>query len=276
MERSSAVAQASRRELGEHRPLRVLVVEDTVGVSNLIAAALRAEAMLVEEAATGLRAIACKESFSPDIVLVDLGLPDMDGIELVQRFAQDGDCGVIVVTASDSEATRIAGLERGADDYVVKPALLKELAARVRALHRRLARLEQASRSSAGPRTLLDAARRRLIGPGTVSTALTEAEFSALETLVEAEGVSVSREWLGRMALKRPITPDDRSIDQLVLKLRRKLALHGLPERAIMSSRGLGYIVPEPDRFIVSQPKAGQDKVGQDKIAQPVAAREDR
>ncbi len=265
MERHLAVERESRQVAAEQRPLRVLVVEDTVAVSNLIAAALRAEAMVVEEAATGVRAVARKPAFCPDIVLVDLGLPDMDGIELVERFAHDGDCGVIVVTARDSEATRIAGLEHGADDYVVKPALLKELAARVRAVHRRLARLEQAARSYAGPRTLLDAARRRLIGPGTISTALTEAEFSALETLVEAEGVSVSREWLGRVALKRPISPEDRSIDQLVLKLRRKLAMHGLPERAIMSSRGLGYIVPEPGRFIVSHDKAGQ----------PVKARQD-
>lgn len=253
MERPVAVEQASRQVAAEQRALRVLVVEDMVAISNLIAAALRVEGMVVEEAATGDRAIAAKQAFHPDIVLVDLGLPDMDGLELVERFAEDGECGVIVVTASDSEATRVAGLEHGADDYVVKPALLKELAARVRALRRRMVRLEQAARSYAGPRTLLDSARRRLIGPGSVSTALTEAEFSALETLVEAEGVSVSREWLGRVALKRPLSHDDRSIDQLVLKLRRKLAAHGLPERAIMSSRGLGYIVPEPERFIVSQ-----------------------
>ena len=65
--------------------------------------------------------------------------------------------------------------------------------------------------------------------------------------------MSVSREWLGRVALRRPLSADDRSIDQLVMKLRRKLAVHGIPERAIMSSRGLGYIVPEPNRFIMRQ-----------------------
>lgn len=247
----------ARQAAADQRAIRVLIVEDVVAVSNLIAAALRAEAMVVDEAASGVRALACKLGFSPDVVLVDLGLPDMDGLQLVERFAQDGDCGVIVVTASDAEVTRIAGLEHGADDYVVKPALLKELAARVRAVHRRLARLEVDARSYAGPRTLLDSARRSLIGPGTINTALTEAEFSALETLVEAEGASVSREWLGRMALRRPLSADDRSIDQLVMKLRRKLAAHGIPERAIMSSRGLGYIVPEPSRFIMRPSKNG-------------------
>ena len=119
-------------------------------------------------------------------------------------------------------------------------------------------RLEVDARSYAGPRTLLDSARRCLDGPGTVNTTLTEAEFSALETLIGAEGVSVSREWLGRVALRRPLSADDRSIDQLVMKLRRKLATHGIPERAIMSSRGLGYIVPEPNRFIVRQGRNSQ------------------
>ena len=257
MERQFTVGPQVPPAPADQRAIRVLIVEDMVAVSGLIAASLRAEGMAVDEAATGARALAVKPAFGPDIVLVDLGLPDMDGLQLVERFAQDGDCGVIVVTASDSEATRIAGLEHGADDYVVKPALLKELAARVRALHRRLARLEGDARSYAGARTLLDSARRCLIGPGDVNTALTEAEFSALETLVEAEGVSVSREWLGRVALRRPLSADDRSIDQLVMKLRRKLATHGIPERAIMSSRGLGYIVPEPDRFIMRQGKNG-------------------
>ena len=257
MVRHLTVEQASRAQAAGPGALRVLVVEDVTAVSGLIAAALRAEAMVVEEAASGVQALASKPAFGPDIVLIDLGLPDMDGIELVERFAQDGDCGVIVVTASDAEATRIAGLEHGADDYVVKPALLKELAARIRALRRRMARQEVAARPYTGPRTLLDFARRCLSGPGMVNTALTEAEFSALETLIEAEGVSVSREWLGRTALKRPLSADDRSIDQLVLKLRRKLAAHGIPERAIMSSRGLGYIVPEPSRFVMSQAKGG-------------------
>ncbi len=257
MVRQFTADQDSRPAPADHRPLRVLIVEDVVAVSGLIAAALRAEAMVVEEASSGARAIACKLAFGPDVVLVDLGLPDMDGLQLVERFAQDGDCGVIVVTTSDAEATRIAGLEHGADDYVVKPALLKELAARVRAVHRRLKHLEVDAKSYAGPRTLLDAARRCLIGPGTLNTSLTEAEFSALETLIEAEGVSVSREWLGRVALRRPLSADDRSIDQLVMKLRRKLAVHGIPERAIMSSRGLGYIVPEPSRFVVRQGKNG-------------------
>ncbi len=240
----------SESEAADKATLRVLIVEDMAAVSGLVTAALQAEGMVTEVAASGAEAIARKAVFRPDVVLVDLGLPDIDGLVLVERFAQDGDCGLIVVTANDAEAARIAGLETGADDYVVKPAPLKELAARIRAVHRRLNRADSPAEPYAGPRIVIDAAHRCMTGPGRISTPLTEAEFAALETLLEADGNSVSREWLGRVALKRPLGADDRSVDQLVLKLRRKLALHGVVERAILSSRGLGYVIPEPTRFI--------------------------
>ena len=89
---------------------------------------------------------------------------------------------------------------------------------------------------------------------------LTEAEFALLQALLDAGGGAVSREQLGRAALRRNLTEDDRSVDQLVLKLRRKLAQHGLAERAIMSTRGLGYSMPEPEMFEVATPRlAGED-----------------
>ena len=85
-----------------------------------------------------------KAAFRPDIVLLDLQLPDMNGLELVERFARDGDCGLIVVTANGDEASRVDGLDRGADDYLVKPVPMRELAARIRALYRRLTRASSA------------------------------------------------------------------------------------------------------------------------------------
>ncbi len=238
------------------RPLRVLIVEDTFSVASLLDHALSLEGMLTEVATSGADAMRRKPLFRPDVVLLDLGLPDVDGFELMQRFVEDDDCGLIVVTANDGEGTRIAGLETGADDYIVKPPMLKELAARIRAVHRRLSRPEgeQAPAPVQGTRIILDAAQRTMTGPSQVTTPLTEAEFAALECLLEADGASVSREWLGKIALKRTLSSDDRSVDQLVLKLRRKLALHGIGERAILSSRGTGYMVPEPTRFIISMP----------------------
>ena len=228
--------------------LRVLIVEDGVTMATAIAAALREAGMATRIAMTGAEAIEAKAEFHPDVVLVDLELPDVCGMQLVARFAGEGDCGVIVVTVNGTEPTRIAGLEAGADDYVVKPAPLRELAARIRAVHRRLYRLEP---ELAGPGSALtmDHTRRLLIGANEASVTLTEAEASTLDALLEANGASVSRESLSVTALKRTLHADDRSVDQLVLKLRRKIAALGASERTILSARRRGYMIPDPSRF---------------------------
>jgi DNA-binding response OmpR family regulator len=230
---------------------RVLIVEDIAPVAAAVAAALRASGMAVELAATGSDAVERKAGFRPDIVLMDLQLPDMNGLELVERFARDGDCGLIVVTANGEEAARVEGLDRGADDYLVKPVPMRELAARIRALYRRLTRAE-ARPPAAVTQILLDQAHRCLIGLRGEQTPLSEAEFTALETLLDADGAPVSRDWLGRVALKRPLHADDRSVDQLVLKLRRKLSASGAPERTILSARRQGYVIPDPALFRVA------------------------
>lgn len=233
-------------------PPRVLIVEDIAPVAMAVAASLRSSGIEAELASSGAEAIERKVSFRPDIVLVDLQLPDVIGFELVERFARDGDCGVIVVTSSSEEALRVEGLDRGADDYLVKPVPMRELAARIRALYRRLTRSEP--REPAGPPTqiVVEPAHRCLIGLHGERTTLSEAEFTALETLLDADGAPVSREWLGRVALKRPLHADDRSVDQLVLKLRRKLTASGAAERTILSARRQGYVIPDPSVFRLS------------------------
>jgi two-component system response regulator MprA len=239
---------------------RVLIVEDIAPVAAAVASALRAADMTVELVATGLDAVERKATYHPDIVLLDLQLPDMSGLDLIERFARDGDCGLIVVTANGDESARVEGLDRGADDYLVKPVPMRELAARIRALYRRLSRVDvravrlPAAPSSAisGTQIVLDQAHRCLIGLHGEQTALSEAEFTALETLLDADGAPVSRDWLGRVALKRPLHADDRSVDQLVLKLRRKLTASGAAERTILSARRQGYVIPDPSMFRVA------------------------
>jgi DNA-binding response OmpR family regulator len=236
-----------------HAPvLRVLIVEDGATMAAAIAAALRQAGMDTRVAMTGAEAIVAKAEFHPDVALVDLELPDVSGMDLVARFAREADCGVIVVTVSGAEATRIAGLETGADDYIVKPAALRELAARIRAVHRRLYRPEPEA-AGPGPALTMDHARRLLIGANEASATLTEAEANTLDALLEANGASVSRESLSVIALKRPLHADDRSIDQLVLKLRRKIAALGASERTILSARRRGYMIPDPSRFRQTQ-----------------------
>ncbi|MCW3477614.1 response regulator transcription factor [Limobrevibacterium gyesilva] len=240
------MAPVRPRQTDKHSArLRILIVEDTATVAATIQAGLHQAGMTTELAVTGAEALTLKESFRPDIALIDLGLPDVCGLHLVERFAHDGACGVIVVTANGEETARIDGLETGADDYIVKPVALRELVARVRALHRRMQRPAELR-----PGTILvDHARRSLVGPTGKRTPLTEAELAALETLLDAEGVSVSREWLSRAALKRAPHAEDRSVDQLVLKLRRKLAMHGASPRTILSARRQGYVIADPTLF---------------------------
>jgi two-component system, OmpR family, response regulator len=138
---------------------------------------------------------------------------------------------------------------------MVKPVRPRELAARIRALHRRMHRPAEPS-----PGTItVDRAHRCLIGSTGDRSMLTEAELAALETLLDAEGASVSREWLSRVALKRPLHADDRSVDQLVLKLRRKLTAHGASERVILSVRRQGYQIPDSTLFR-SLPHQGGDQ----------------
>lgn len=225
--------------------IRVLIVEDVRTVAMTVQALLLPAGMDVELAETGAEAWQLKLHFRPDIALIDLGLPDVEGFELVERFARAGDCGIILLTANDEESARVMALETGADDYMVKPAPSRELIARIRALHRRMNR-PQADRML---RIYVDPAQRCLVGTGGERTALTEAEMSALDTLLDAGGVSVSREWLSRIALKRPLHADDRAVDQLVMKLRRKLASQGASDRVILSARRQGYVIADPSLF---------------------------
>ena len=231
---------------GRATALRVLIVEDGATMAAAIEAALREAGMDTRTEMTGAEAIVAKSEFHPDVVLVDLELPDVYGMQLVARFAREADCGVIVVTVNGAEASRIAGLEAGADDYIVKPAALRELAARIRAVHRRLYRPEPAS---AGSGLTMDHTRRLLLGANAASVTLTEAEAGILNALLDANGASVSRESLGAVALKRTLHADDRSVDQLVLKLRRKLVSVGASERIILSARRHGYLIPDPSQF---------------------------
>ncbi len=223
----------------------MLIVEDTPTVAAALQAGLHQAGIEIDLAETGAEAIAHKASFQPDIILVDLGLPDVSGFELIRQFADAADCGVIVVTENGEEAARIAGLDTGADDYVVKPVRMRELAARIRALHRRLQRPAEPH----GAPITVDRTQRCLISADGTRGLLTEAEMAALETLLDAEGASVSREWLSRVALKRPLHSEDRSVDQLVLKLRRKLTAQGATARVILSVRRQGYVIADSTLF---------------------------
>jgi DNA-binding response OmpR family regulator len=237
-----------------HNP-RVLLIEDNPAVAETLQKFIERSGMRTAWAQTGAKAIELKRSFMPDVVLVDLELPDTSGVALIGWLADLHDCGIIVVSGRSEEAERIVGLELGADDYIAKPPQLREMVARIRAVHRR-SHLRAASRSQGQlqappPQTSplqlghwrLDLQRRALTSEDGKQLAITAAEFAALQELALAAGQPVSREKLSETALRRPWRPEDRSIDQLIFSLRRKLGDGEGGARLIQSVRGAGYIL---------------------------------
>lgn len=233
---------------------RVLLIEDNPAVAETLQKFIERSGMRTAWAQTGARAMELKRSFMPDVVLVDLELPDTNGVHLIGWLSNMQDCGIIVVSGRSEEAERIVGLELGADDYIAKPPQLREMVARIRAVHRRshlraAARGEQ--RAAAAPPMhpvqvgpwRVDLQRRAVSDAEGRPLAVTAAEFAALQELVLANGQPVSRERLSETALRRPWRPEDRSIDQLIFSLRRKLGDGEAGSRMIQSVRGAGYIL---------------------------------
>lgn len=238
---------------------RVLLVGHPTAHAATTAVALKASGMDVEIAATMTEAIYLLTRFHPGVALLYAEEGSPAGLDRIALVAQGGDCGVILVLAEDSDAARVGGLDAGADDVVNSRIHSRELVARTRAVHRRATRGQQvALMPDPPPQVGIDAAHRCLVGRNGERTALSEAEFIALETLLDADGAPVSREWLGRLALKRLPHPEDRSVDQLVLKLRRKLAAVGASERTILSARRQGYVITDPSRFRSLAPVAAE------------------
>jgi DNA-binding response OmpR family regulator len=232
--------------LAQTASLKVLIIEDDEELAQALAEALEHAGMRAACAATGASALTLKQSFMPDIALVDHNLPDTDGPALLTLLVRQGDCGLIIVSGMTEESDRIIGLELGADDYICKPPHPRELLARIRAVHRRVKLRAAVSPDPAG-RPLLQLGRMtvdlrgRTVRSATGETIrLTSAEFTALEILLAADGEPVSRDSLSEAALRHPWRAEDRGVDQLIFSLRQKLAAGG-DQPLIHSIRGAGY-----------------------------------
>lgn len=231
---------------------RVLLIEDNQAVAETIQRFLERSGMRTAWAPTGARGMELKRSFSPDIVLVDLELPDTNGVSIISWLAREQDCGIIVVSGRSEETERVVGLELGADDYISKPVRMREMVARIRAVHRRTrGRVQDPARQPRGQHRIgpyrVDLQHRIVYDADDRPVQLTGAEFSALQCLLELGGEPVSRERLSEAALRRPWRPEDRSIDQLIFSLRRKLGDEDRSRRLIQSMRGVGYVLISDD-----------------------------
>jgi DNA-binding response OmpR family regulator len=217
--------------------MRLLIVEDDAQLRTVIALSFRDLGYAVEEAAEGEAADALLETREFDAVVLDLGLPGLDGLELLRRVRRRrSETAILVITARHRVEERIRGLDLGADDYLVKPFALGELEARVRALLRRGAKA--AAVLEAG-RVRLDTRERIAYADGNV-VALAPREFAILEMLLLNQGRVVSKSKLAALG-GGEAEIGSAALDVFVHRLRRKLEPAGLSVKTI---RGVGYLVP--------------------------------
>jgi DNA-binding response OmpR family regulator len=220
----------------------LLLVEDDARIREALRLALTEEGHTVLEAATGELALTLLAGDSPpDVVLLDLMLPGMDGLEVCARIREQGDLPIIMVTARTESHEVIAGLEAGADDYVTKPVDAGELGARIRALLRRTRAGEADLPSSIqlGDLTVRPAEGRVL--RGTTEIPLTKTEFRLLSTLVTARGAVVTREQLLERVWDYGYFGDTRLLDVHIRRLRRKVEPDPGQPTHIVTVRGVGY-----------------------------------
>ena len=220
---------------------RVLVVEDDAEIADVLRRSLRQEGYEVKTSADGVDALDVAAGFVPDLVVLDLGLPRLDGVEVCRRLRADGDVPILMLTARAETEDRVGGLDSGADDYLVKPFERQELLARIRALLRRRPPRGTASLQvgdlSLNPDT-------REVKRGERDLELTNREFELLEFLMRNERLVVSRERLLDDVWGYDPTAATNTIDVFISNLRRKLEAGG-EARLLHTKRGAGYVLKE-------------------------------
>jgi DNA-binding response OmpR family regulator len=218
----------------------VLVVEDDLIIRSELVEALAAQGYEAEAAADGAEALRAAERHQPDLVLLDLGLPDVDGVALCRRLrSRVPDTVIVVLTARTQEFEVVVALDAGADDYLTKPFRLTELMARIRAHLRRRGPVQGERILTAGRLRLDLLARRAYVGQAEV--VLRPKEFDLLAALVSRAGEVVTREQLMDEVWDENWFGPTKTLDVHVFALRRKLAGHGEGMERIVTVRGRGY-----------------------------------
>ncbi len=217
---------------------KILVVDDEPSILNLVAAYLRPEGYEVYTAADGPSGLQAARAYQPDLVVLDIMLPGMDGVELLTRLRRESDVYVILLTAKTEETDKIVGLSVGADDYVTKPFSPRELVARIKAALRRL-------QSESGPmpgqvlnfnHVRIDTGSRKVWVDGE-EVDLTGTEFDLLQALAEHRGMVLSREQLLERVWGHDYFGEMRVVDVHLGHVRQKLG----NENLISTVRGIGY-----------------------------------
>jgi len=220
---------------------KILLVDDDPLFSVWLADALCTQGHEVKCAVNGIEGLACIESFAPDIIVLDLVMPQMNGFELLK--ARECSTPVLMISARDNEDDRITGYELGAHDFLSKPFSIKEIFVRLRALERRLC-----AGHSHSPQMATVAAKvinfdemSYRITIGTRYVDLTQTEFKLFKYLFERKGQVITKQELQRSVLQKDLGRFDRNLDMHISNTRRKLANISLPRNLINTVRGQGY-----------------------------------
>ena len=222
------------------RALRILVVEDDEDIAAVVTRIMRSQGLEARIAADGSLALSEAAVWKPDLILLDLGLPNVDGIEVATTLRSDGfEAGIIALTARDAPESKVDGLDSGLDDYVVKPFNKDELLARMRSVLRRRPP-KGAAALVAGPLVLDPDTRLGRIGDRQLD--LTTREFEMLAHLMQNHGIVISRQQLLEDVWRYSPMAETNTIEVFVSNLRRKLE-EGGEDRVLQTVRGAGYVI---------------------------------
>jgi len=223
---------------------RLLLADDDRALSSILSTALREEGFEVSVASTGAQALTEFERSSPDLLILDVLMPEMDGLEVCRRLRKKSSVPIILLTSRSEEVDRVTGLETGADDYVTKPFSTRELCARIRAIERRMAR--EPAATPEGPEVLaagelsVDRGRFEVRWKGK-PVALTRTEFEMLSALVRRRGFVLNREQLLEHAHGDDVVVTDRTADTFIKRIRKKVRDADPAFDEIETVIGVGY-----------------------------------
>jgi two-component system response regulator RegX3 len=220
---------------------RILIVEDEGSLADSVRYNLEREGYVVTVAEDGRQALERFRAESPALVILDLMLPEVSGLDLCRTIRSESDVPIIMVTAKDSEADKVAGLELGADDYVTKPFSVRELLSRVRALLRRTrVRESMAEDVLVGGPVAMDVVRHEVLVEGE-ATSFPPKEFELLETFLRRKGRLLTREFLIEEVWGPDYYGDTKTLDVHVKRVRKKIEADPHDPSHLLTVRGLGY-----------------------------------
>lgn len=219
---------------------RILVVDDEESIRNVVVAYLQADGYTVLTAEDGLKGLELFRQHQPELVILDIMLPGMDGLKVLQHIREESEVYVLMLTARSEETDRVTGLMMGADDYLTKPFSPLELVARVKAILRRGRSPDRAEDVLQFGALRIDNKRHK-VWRGEEEIELTALEFQLLKTLADHAGIVLSREQLLQQVWGYDFFGDDRVVDVHIRHIRQKLETDPNNPQIIVTVRGVGY-----------------------------------